>query len=96
VIQIKGCSGATGVAFDLTDALQAPIYDFKVSKRVGYKPVKVPASRVVIVEGIYALSARIRSVHKPHTVNSRVCFLHSSSWTAEAVQAPELCLLALM
>ncbi len=40
--------------------VQAPIYDFKVSKRVGYKTVKVPASRVVIVEGIYALSARIR------------------------------------
>ena len=41
---------------------QAPIYDFKVSKRVGYKTVRVPASRVVIVEGIYALSARIRYV----------------------------------
>ena len=39
---------------------QVPIYDFKVSKRVGYKTVKVPTSRVVIVEGIYALSARIR------------------------------------
>ena len=39
---------------------QVPIYDFKVSKRVGYKTVKVPVSRVVIVEGIYALSARIR------------------------------------
>jgi len=40
--------------------LQVPIYDFKVSQRVGYKTVKVPISRVVIVEGIYALSARIR------------------------------------
>ena len=44
----------------LTAAVQVPIYDFKVSKRVGYKTVKVPVSRVVIVEGIYALSARIR------------------------------------
>ena len=43
-----------------TASLQVPIYDFKVSKRVGYKTVKVPVSRVVIVEGIYALSARIR------------------------------------
>ena len=37
-----------------------PIYDFKVSKRVGYKQVEVPSSRVVIIEGIYALSSRLR------------------------------------
>ena len=56
---------------DVSDDLQAPIYDFKVSKRVGYKTVKVPASRVVIVEGIYALSARIRLrpiSHHPLTI----------------------------
>ena len=49
-----------GQAPPSTATLQVPIYDFKVSKRVGYKTVKVPVSRVVIVEGIYALSARIR------------------------------------
>ena len=53
----------------VSDDLQAPIYDFKVSKRVGYKTVKVPASRVVIVEGIYALSARIRLRPPSHTTN---------------------------
>jgi uridine kinase len=40
--------------------VQAPIYDFKTSSRVGYRTVKQPSSRVVIVEGIYALSAQIR------------------------------------
>lgn len=45
--------------------MQAPIYDFKVSKRVGYKDIPTPASRVVIVEGIYALSAEIRLVRCP-------------------------------
>ncbi|BBN20311.1 hypothetical protein Mp_8g18140 [Marchantia polymorpha subsp. ruderalis] len=39
---------------------EVPIYDFKTSKRVGYKTVDVPASRVVIIEGIYALSERLR------------------------------------
>lgn len=38
-----------------------PIYDFKESKRVGYKEVEVPASRVVIIEGIYALSEKLRA-----------------------------------
>lgn len=37
-----------------------PIYDFKQSKRTGYTRVPVPSSRVVIVEGIYALSTKIR------------------------------------
>lgn len=37
-----------------------PIYDFKKSQRVGFKEVKVPSSRVVIVEGIYALHERLR------------------------------------
>lgn len=72
---------------DVSDDLQAPIYDFKVSKRVGYKTLKVPASRVVIVEGIYALSARIRLRHPFHTTNSQFCLPRSRSWTAEAVQA---------
>ncbi len=40
--------------------MQMPIYDFKQSKRVGYKAVDVPKSRVVVIEGIYALSSRIR------------------------------------
>jgi uridine kinase len=39
---------------------QTPIYNFKESRRVGYRTVEKPASRVVIIEGIYALSARIR------------------------------------
>ncbi|CAD7703496.1 unnamed protein product [Ostreobium quekettii] len=39
---------------------QVPIYDFKESKRVGYMEVEVPTSRIVIVEGIYALSERLR------------------------------------
>jgi len=42
---------------------EVPIYDFKQSKRVGFQRVEVPASRVVIIEGIYALSSRIRHVH---------------------------------
>jgi hypothetical protein len=39
---------------------QCPIYDFKESRRVGYSTVEVPESRVVILEGIYALSHRLR------------------------------------
>lgn len=38
---------------------QVPIYDFKQSCRVGYQTVDVPDSRVVILEGIYALSQRV-------------------------------------
>ena len=44
---------------------QAPIYDFKSSARVGYRDVRVPDSRVVIIEGIYALSSRIRRALPP-------------------------------
>ena len=40
--------------------MQVPIYDFKTSQRVGYKEVKVPESRVVIIEGIYALTEKLR------------------------------------
>lgn len=39
---------------------QVPIYDFKASSRIGYRTVEVPSSRIVIVEGIYALSERLR------------------------------------
>ncbi|KAL4451982.1 hypothetical protein ABPG75_007644 [Micractinium tetrahymenae] len=39
---------------------QVPIYDFKESRRVGYRTVEVPESRVVILEGIYALNTRLR------------------------------------
>ncbi|CAI9754117.1 unnamed protein product [Fraxinus pennsylvanica] len=40
--------------------VQVPIYDFKTSSRVGYRTVEVPSSRVVIIEGIYALSEKLR------------------------------------
>ncbi|KAF5468909.1 hypothetical protein F2P56_013018 [Juglans regia] len=39
---------------------QVPIYDFKTSSRIGYRTVEVPSSRIVIIEGIYALSERLR------------------------------------
>ena len=38
---------------------RSSIYDFKSSKRVGYRHVEVPKARVVIIEGIYALSERL-------------------------------------
>ncbi|KAM0066711.1 putative uridine/cytidine kinase [Helianthus debilis subsp. tardiflorus] len=41
-------------------AVQVPIYDFKSSSRVGYRTVEVPSSRIVIIEGIYALSEKLR------------------------------------
>jgi hypothetical protein len=37
-----------------------PIYDFKQSKRTGYRKLEVPTSRIVVIEGIYALSERLR------------------------------------
>ncbi|PON92692.1 Uridine kinase-like [Trema orientale] len=40
--------------------VQVPIYDFKTSSRVGYRTVEVPSSRIVIIEGIYALSEKLR------------------------------------
>lgn len=46
--------------FILCAHLQIPIYDFKSSKRVGYNTLEVPESRVVIIEGIYALSERLK------------------------------------
>lgn len=41
-------------------AVEVPIYDFKTSSRIGYRTVEVPSSRIVIIEGIYALSERLR------------------------------------
>eukprot|EP00192_Tetraselmis_astigmatica_P003476 CAMPEP_0117693736 /NCGR_PEP_ID=MMETSP0804-20121206/27046_1 /TAXON_ID=1074897 /ORGANISM="Tetraselmis astigmatica, Strain CCMP880" /LENGTH=590 /DNA_ID=CAMNT_0005507323 /DNA_START=73 /DNA_END=1843 /DNA_ORIENTATION=+ len=43
-------------------AVQVPIYDFKTSSRVGYNTVEVPSSRIIILEGIYALSSRLRDL----------------------------------
>ncbi|XP_006647773.1 inorganic pyrophosphatase TTM1-like [Oryza brachyantha] len=43
-------------------SVQVPIYDFKVSCRTGYRTVDVPSSRIVIIEGIYALSEKLRPV----------------------------------
>ncbi|XAR51260.1 Uridine kinase [Bertholletia excelsa] len=40
--------------------VQVPIYDFKSSSRTGYRTIKPPSSRIVILEGIYALSERLR------------------------------------
>ncbi|MEW5317477.1 MAG: hypothetical protein WDW38_008769 [Sanguina aurantia] len=39
---------------------QIPIYDYQLSKRTGVTPLKPPPGRVVIIEGIYALSDRLR------------------------------------
>ncbi|XP_073105307.1 inorganic pyrophosphatase TTM2 isoform X1 [Elaeis guineensis] len=41
-------------------SVQVPIYDFKLSCRTGYRMVDVPSSRIVIIEGIYALSEKLR------------------------------------
>ncbi|ONK81310.1 uncharacterized protein A4U43_C01F27680 [Asparagus officinalis] len=43
-------------------SVQVPVYDFKLSSRVGYRTVEVPSSRIVIIEGIYALSEKLRAV----------------------------------
>nr|XP_048329616.1 inorganic pyrophosphatase TTM1 isoform X2 [Ziziphus jujuba var. spinosa] len=40
--------------------VQVPIYDFKSSSRTGYRTVEVPSSHIVIIEGIYALSEKLR------------------------------------
>ncbi|KAK4750780.1 hypothetical protein SAY87_004262 [Trapa incisa] len=42
--------------------VQVPVYDFKTSSRVGYRMVEVPSSRIVIIEGIYALSEKLRGM----------------------------------
>ncbi|CAK9147879.1 unnamed protein product [Ilex paraguariensis] len=41
-------------------SVQVPIYDFKSSSRKGYRTLEVPSSRIVIIEGIYALSEKLR------------------------------------
>ena len=41
-------------------ACEAPVYDFKLSKRTHYRTVPVPPSRVVVVEGTFALSDALR------------------------------------
>eukprot|EP00250_Pteridium_aquilinum_P004084 c14321_g1_i1 orf=446-2437(-) len=41
-------------------SVDVPIYDFKLSCRTGYRKVEVPSSRIVIIEGIYALSEKLR------------------------------------
>ena len=48
------------------NSAEVPINDFKSSKRVGYRHVEVPKARVVIIEGIYALSERLRPVSYTH------------------------------
>eukprot|EP00297_Palpitomonas_bilix_P023738 CAMPEP_0113903856 /NCGR_PEP_ID=MMETSP0780_2-20120614/22833_1 /TAXON_ID=652834 /ORGANISM="Palpitomonas bilix" /LENGTH=607 /DNA_ID=CAMNT_0000897209 /DNA_START=13 /DNA_END=1836 /DNA_ORIENTATION=- /assembly_acc=CAM_ASM_000599 len=42
-------------------SVDLPIYDFKSSSRIGYKRVPAPKSKVVILEGIYALHEKIRN-----------------------------------
>ncbi|XP_004299262.1 PREDICTED: uridine-cytidine kinase C isoform X1 [Fragaria vesca subsp. vesca] len=41
-------------------AVEVPIYDFKSSSRIGYRTVEVPSSRIVLIEGIYAVSEKLR------------------------------------
>uniref|UniRef100_A0A5B7ANT9 Putative uridine-cytidine kinase C isoform X1 n=1 Tax=Davidia involucrata TaxID=16924 RepID=A0A5B7ANT9_DAVIN len=40
--------------------VEVPIYDFKSSSRTGYRTLEVPSPRIVIIEGIYALSEKLR------------------------------------
>ncbi|KAF7123978.1 hypothetical protein RHSIM_Rhsim12G0069700 [Rhododendron simsii] len=40
--------------------VEIPIYDFKSSSRIGYRTLDVPSSRIVVIEGIYALSEKLR------------------------------------
>ncbi|KAK9063775.1 hypothetical protein SSX86_017647 [Deinandra increscens subsp. villosa] len=40
--------------------IEVPIYDFKSSCRTGYRTLEAPSSRIVIIEGIYALSEKLR------------------------------------
>ncbi|CAL5338523.1 unnamed protein product [Camellia sinensis] len=48
--------------YDLKEGKQVeiPIYDFKSSSRTGYRTLEVPSSRIVVIEGIYALSEKLR------------------------------------
>ena len=63
---------------------QAPIYDFKTSRRVGYRTVQQPSSRVVIVEGIYALSQQIRRAW-------HACHVRSHGWTCTLFACNQRC-----
>ncbi|XP_047341980.1 inorganic pyrophosphatase TTM2-like [Impatiens glandulifera] len=47
---------------DMKDGKQVeiPIYDFKASLRTGYRTLEIPSSRIVIIEGIYALSEKLQ------------------------------------
>ncbi|KAI5073488.1 hypothetical protein GOP47_0011501 [Adiantum capillus-veneris] len=40
--------------------VEIPTYDFKSSQRVGYRTLKVPSSRIIVIEGIYALCEKLR------------------------------------
>lgn len=40
--------------------VEVPVYEFKSSSRTGFRTVEVPSSRIVIIEGIYALSEKLR------------------------------------
>ncbi|XP_073122816.1 inorganic pyrophosphatase TTM1-like [Henckelia pumila] len=40
--------------------VQIPIYDFVSGSRIGYRTLEVPSSRIVIIEGRYALSEKLR------------------------------------
>ena len=42
------------------ETVETPVYDYKESKRTGYVTVPCPASKVVILEGIYALNEKLR------------------------------------
>ncbi|KAL6577727.1 Inorganic pyrophosphatase ttm2 [Orobanche minor] len=39
--------------------VSVPVYDFKSSSRMGYRTLEVPTSRIVLIEGIYALSEKL-------------------------------------
>ncbi|KAI3700008.1 hypothetical protein L2E82_44621 [Cichorium intybus] len=47
--------------YDLKEgkSVKIPIYDFKSSARASYRTLEVPSSRIVIIEGIYALSEKL-------------------------------------
>ena len=42
--------------------VETPVYSFKESKRIGWKTVTCPESKIIVVEGIYALSDKLRSL----------------------------------
>lgn len=44
-------------------ATQTPVYSFQYSKRTGFVSTAVPQSKVLIVEGTYALKAVLRPVY---------------------------------